>query len=88
MGILHFGVVPMDYKIESICLDIFHGRSNVYKVFITYIRKLFKGNWTSITHFAQMLNSWDVWDDYSVVTWILAKPMASLRGAHTLEFCD
>ena len=42
-----------------------------------------------------MLNNWNVWDDYSVITWILAKPLSNLRGAHTLgfskrtdEFCE
>ena len=60
MGISHFGAVPMDYNISSIRLDIFHGRGNVHKVCLTYIRKLLKGNWTSITAFAQMLNSWNV----------------------------
>ena len=88
MGISHFGAIPMDYNISNIHLDIFHGRRNVHKVILAYIHKLFKGNWTSIIAFAQMLNSWDVCDNYTVVTWILAKPISCLRGAHTLEFYD
>ena len=45
----------MDYDIGSIQLDIFHGRGNVFKMCIAYIRKLLGGNWTAITVFAQML---------------------------------
>ena len=88
MGISHFGAIPLDYKISNMLIDIFHGRGNVYKVCLTYIRKILRGNWTAITAFAQMLNGWNSWDDYNVVTWILAKPMSSLRGDHTLEFSE
>ena len=38
--------------------------------------------------FTNMLNSWNQWDDYVVITWIIGKPMANLRGTHTLAFSD
>ena len=88
MGISYFGAILLDYNISNMRLDILHERSNVHKVCLAYICKLFKGNRTSITTFVKMLNSWSVWDNYTVVTWILAKPMSCLRGAHTLEFLD
>ena len=88
MGISHFGVIPMDYNIDSIRLDIFHGRGNVYKVIIKYVRTLLSGNWTAITLFTNMLSKWNEWDGYVIITWILGKPMNNLRGAHTLEFAD
>ena len=87
-GVSHFGVVPEDYDITSLCIDIFHERGNVHKVFIMYIQKILAGNWASITAFANILKKWDQWDDYVVITWILGKSISNLRGSHTLEFSD
>ena len=86
-GICHFGVVPESYKFASyLRYDVFHGRGNVAKKMIAYVRKVLDGNYTNLEQFALYLQTLKSWGDYEISPWITGDGVARLKGIHLKEF--
>lgn len=85
-GITHVGVVPNSYNIDNICFDVFHGRGNVVKIVLSYLRNLLEGNVDALENFCEFFLSLRYWSDYEVTPWLLNKPNSRLKGRHTKEF--
>ena len=86
-GICHFGVVPETYNFAStIRYDVFHGRGNVCKKIIAYIRKILGGNYENLEQFALFLQTIKGWGDYEISPWLTGDGVARLKGVHIKEF--
>ena len=52
LGVSHVGIPPIDWNIQSLIFDCFHGQCNYVKLQVAYIRKLFEGDYEYLDKFA------------------------------------
>ena len=85
-GVSHLSAFPREYNINNIVFDIFHGRGNVVKVFLRYMRRMFNGNFSGLSHVAKILFTLPRWSLAQLEPWLLENKVASLKGKHTKSF--
>ena len=54
-GVSNFSAFPCEYNINNIVFDTFSGRGHVVKVFLRYMKKKFKSNFSGLSWIAKIL---------------------------------
>ena len=85
-GVSHFSAFPDTYQISNIVYDIFHGRGNIVKLFLRYIRKLFHCNYAALSDFAKLLFRLPEWGLPQVEPWLLQNKVQLLKGKNNKSF--
>ena len=85
-GVCHINSMTADYKISQLRPDMFHGRGNVTKLMLRYIRRMMEGNSRNLSVFASYLRNMKHWDGYVVDPWEANDSQGRLKGHHTKEF--
>ena len=85
-GVSHFGVFPVEYNINNLRYDIFHGRGNVVKCILKNIRKLLSNNYLGISKFGKALANLPGWGITQIEPWVFSSNVSVLKGKHTKLF--
>ena len=85
LGVSSKGVLPANYLINNLRLDVFHGRGNVVKIMLMYIRRKLDGMYDAVVKFQDLLLSFG-WGPYQVDQWVAGDYVTRLKGFHTKSF--
>ena len=87
-GVSYIGCLLVDYNIENVRFDVFHGASNVTKSLLRYLWRLMEGNSDQVKYFSQLLGTLRGWGLYEIDPWIAGNFLCHLKCRYTKDFLD